>query len=510
MLKTNSWEAIFPILLVLLMLASRIPLVTGDYFKADGDEAIVGLMAKEIVDHGDFKVYFWGQQYGFVTFETSAAAIAFKLFGVNAYALKITMLLLWIVGALFLYFAIKRVSGPEVAMTFALTLAACPAWGLWSMKARGGYITAWLFSGITAWCLGKIYHHPGKKLIIYWIATGISIAIIYFAQKLWLFSLAPFIVFVFVKRRNIISLLVFAVSVLGTTWLISFFARHENLNFWLYDDNYQTNILNKIPWIIPRFFRHFSGSYYLGKEYFAGVFNSAGATIWMCIFFTLSLLQLYRLVARKFYVLSHLSYIAIWLGAVSIFTADGYWFNYRYLLPVDAPLLLCFASESCYWAGKFKWKKIPVSLFTLFLAVNFAGLYQLRNISTEFIFDKPTLSFNESMKQAISYCLDRHIYYTFATDPFVFWETDFYSNKKVLSRYINGSDRKPDYVKPVTVAFHSGKPTAILDSYYATEFNPRSPAPGIDLAKVVVFGNQIKVYLYPDRKTLENLGFDLK
>ena len=79
-----------------------------------------------------------------------------------------------------------------------------------------------------------------------------------------------------------------------------------------------------------------------------------------------------------------------------------------------------------------------------------------------------------------------------------------------MSRFLNASDRNPDYVKPVTTAYNSGKPTAILDSYYAAEFNPKSPAPGLDLAKTVNFGNQLRVYLNPERKTLEAIGFDLK
>src|ERR1017187_1918668 len=316
MLKTIRWESIFPFILVILMLATRIPLITSDYFKADGDEAIVGLMAKEIVDHGDFKVYFLGQQYGFVTFETSVSALAFEIFGVNAYALKITMLFLWVAGGLFLYYAIKNSSGPRAAIIFALTLAVCPAWGLWSLKARGGYITAWLFSCIIAWFLSIIYNNPGKRLLGYWIAMGISIAIIYFAQKLWLFSLAPFFVLVCIKRTNILKFLMVALSIMATAWLILFLARNDIRNFWIYDNNYQTNILNKFPWIIPRFQRHFSGSYYLGKEYFAGAFNNVCAVIWMVIFLMITLLQVYRLITRKYYVCSHLCYISIWLGAV--------------------------------------------------------------------------------------------------------------------------------------------------------------------------------------------------
>src|SRR6185437_16953965 len=143
----------FPFFLIIIIFVSRAPLITSNYFVADGDEAIIGLMAKEIVDKGDFKIYFWGQQYGLAVVETSTGALAFKVFGMNVYSLKLAMLALWTMGVLLLFAGVKNLSGWNVAAIFALLLIAFPAWGLWSMKARGGYITAFVFSAFTGWLI---------------------------------------------------------------------------------------------------------------------------------------------------------------------------------------------------------------------------------------------------------------------------------------------------------------------------------------------------------------------
>lgn len=79
-----------------------------------------------------------------------------------------------------------------------------------------------------------------------------------------------------------------------------------------------------------------------------------------------------------------------------------------------------------------------------------------------------------------------------------------------MARYFPNGDRNPQYTKLVTDAFKAGKPVALIDQFNATTLDPKTSKYKIDPARVYNFGNQLRVYLYPDRSILEKMQFDLK
>ncbi len=502
------WNRVFPIIILILVFASRIPLITSDGFKADGDESIVGLMAKAIVDHADFKVYFWGQQYGFVTFETSIAALAFKVFGMNVYSLKLSMLFLWATGCIFLYKAVNNTFGFRIAVLFTILLIACPAWGLWSMKARGGYITAFLFSGLVGWIITTINSKRDKKLLGLWIVMGLSISIIYFAQKLWLLSLLPFILTLFIRKQNIRGLVIMMCAIAGTALTIHYFSIREMSNYWKYDFApafyFPRDISTAFNWLHV----HFNGAYFLSFVLHGGTINEISGWVWVVTFALLLVIQIIRLVTRNFNPLSHLLFLSACLSTIALFNSHSDYFEYRYLLPMDVPLILCFVIECAGIASLIKWDKVYALL--LFSCFNFMGLYQLRNITTEYSGEAPEQSFSVAMKEMTSYLESKDVHYTFSQSAALLWQISFYSNGQVLSRYHDAIDRNASYTSQVTNAFKAGKPAAIIDYYNSETLNPNAPAIGIGPSKILAFGKQFSVYLYPDKKTLEGLHFDLK
>jgi hypothetical protein len=141
--------------------------------------------------------------------------------------------------------------------------------------------------------------------------------------------------------------------------------------------------------------------------------------------------------------------------------------------------------------------------------LNIPGLFELRNISIEYLTATPTESYSRAMHHTLQYLKDRGIANTFSGDAMLIWQVPFYSNGTVYCRSFNASDRNPDYIRPVTKAFFQNKPTALIDIYNSKFLNPKAPATGIDPSKIISIGNQFRVYLYPDQKLLDQLGFDM-
>jgi len=84
-----------------LILLTRLPQFCGEMLFPDGDECIVGLMAKHIADGKGFPLFVYGAPYGFAVFETVPAALFYKIFGVSAVSLKAAVLCLWTAGWIF-------------------------------------------------------------------------------------------------------------------------------------------------------------------------------------------------------------------------------------------------------------------------------------------------------------------------------------------------------------------------------------------------------------------------
>jgi hypothetical protein len=126
-----------------ICLLVHVPYFLGKHCSFDGDEAIVGVMAQDLLHGRNVPVFFYGQQYGFSFFEVIGVAIAMIFFGSTVWSLKIGSLLVFSIGIAFLF---RLFSKNKIALAWtiiAIIIISCfPAWIVWSAKARGGYVTA--------------------------------------------------------------------------------------------------------------------------------------------------------------------------------------------------------------------------------------------------------------------------------------------------------------------------------------------------------------------------------
>ena len=97
---SQKWLTLLAIFLLLLII-TRLPQLSSGMLP-DGDEAILGLMARHLAAGKELPLFFYGQSYGFCLLETATAACLFKIFGSSPVLLKVAMLWLWALGCLFL------------------------------------------------------------------------------------------------------------------------------------------------------------------------------------------------------------------------------------------------------------------------------------------------------------------------------------------------------------------------------------------------------------------------
>src|SRR6202012_4146749 len=150
----NFFLAAVPyIIIVVLCFASRLPQLLSPHLIMDEDECVVGLMAKHLME-GHVAVFFYGQSYGFTLAESAMISLFSYFNGLNDHSVKLAMLTLWTIGIIFFYKTCKEILLPNnkyAAWLMTLLFIFLPAWAVWSMKARGGYLTAFPLSAILLW-----------------------------------------------------------------------------------------------------------------------------------------------------------------------------------------------------------------------------------------------------------------------------------------------------------------------------------------------------------------------
>lgn len=120
-------------------LALRLHLLAGPQTELEADEAIVGLMARHILQ-GERPVFYYMQPY-LGSLEAYLVAGSFALFGSSTFALKLVPLASALLFTGLVFATGYRLGGAAAAFVAGLYVAVPPAFfALWSLKARGGYI----------------------------------------------------------------------------------------------------------------------------------------------------------------------------------------------------------------------------------------------------------------------------------------------------------------------------------------------------------------------------------
>src|ERR671935_2929495 len=165
--------------LLLVGLALRLAIIASPLGEIDGDEAVVGLMARHIAFLGERPVFFWGQPY-LGSLEAFSAAPLFRVFDSSTLALKLVPTA-YSLGFLVLSVLLaRRLFGDGPALATGAYLALPPAmWAVWSTKARGGYAEL-LFLGealllVTLWWANRTTLEERRGALLWGLLAGLSI-----------------------------------------------------------------------------------------------------------------------------------------------------------------------------------------------------------------------------------------------------------------------------------------------------------------------------------------------
>ncbi|MEW6364280.1 MAG: glycosyltransferase family 39 protein [Acidobacteriota bacterium] len=142
----------------------RLPLLLRADRFFTSDEAIVGLMARHVLE-GDLPVFFWGQRY-MGTIESFLAAGVFSIAGDSVLALKLVPLLVFLAFLLAHYDLASLLCGSEAALLSVLLLAVgTPVLYSWSARAMAGYMETLLLGTLLLSTIVRYERAPSRRLL---------------------------------------------------------------------------------------------------------------------------------------------------------------------------------------------------------------------------------------------------------------------------------------------------------------------------------------------------------
>jgi len=454
--------------LLLFVTISRIPLLFPDRMILDGDEALMGLMSIREIELGEMPWFFWGQQYGFTFIEVNAISFFHLLLGYNDLAVKLAMLSLWLLGIAGLFLFLKEKTSAPVAFAALLLVSIHPVWFFWSLKARGGYLTALCAS---SW----VFYFAQHKRIAPWLKgllAGILLAIVYHAMKLWFPSTFLVLLAILLQEKKripigLITLGIFTVTFVGLHQLALL-----NPDYWNPEVAKLSLWKKNLSLSFYRLKIFFEGNNFLGDIYpIKNWTNNAWvvAKWWMILSFPLALLQWKERKDKAGQLLMLLAAL-IPLGVLLI-TSEFY--SPRYLLPAPFFITIWAAMQ---WHG-LRLEGIARFAFIISALVFLAGSWQLTRLS---YFQKESLERLEKMKAA-QLLMDDGYTHILCNSPETHWQLMYYSQGKLICSGIYPHDRFQKFPDEVRKAYKAGEPVPAhgLDQQeyrgLGTSFQPYGP-----------------------------------
>lgn len=318
--------------IVLLNILPRLIYIFNNGFFIDGDEAIFGTAIREFLSSGHWPLFFYGQNYGFVFFEVLLSSIISFFFGINIFSMKIAMLIFWLISMVILYYIGKKIfTGRRWAFLSVLFVSFIPVWFDWATKARGGYLTALLFSNIV------ILLTLSKKNWLRIISISLSCLFIYYAQPLWLVIVAPFIAYYFLKDFKFKYTVVFAASSLALWLAARFFLLAADFNYQLQNKLGGEQLIRNLKNIFNDYSIAYSGRFFDAANLKMGFFSVLDSGIFIGILIFAIVYNIYLLLKNKIS-----KTVAVFLSSVILYIFFMLFYNdeefaHRYLLPVFIP-----------------------------------------------------------------------------------------------------------------------------------------------------------------------------
>lgn len=433
--------------IILLCIASRLPQLLSPYLLLDGDECVLATMARHLYQGKEFSLFFWGQRYGFSLIESIAVLPFYACLGFNAVAVKLGMLALWTTGVVFFYKALVQVqpAGRKVSLWLTLLLIAAPAWAVWSMKARGGYLTSFTLSAVVMYLL--FHERYARKNMVYPI-IGLLVVLIYESQLFWLAGVVPLLAYRLWKewswQKLVYVLLPMVVLLIGFHYYQARIPEGYAPQTFMPEHKAEWKLqIRRIP---DYLYHSLHGNYYFyfyqSPNLFCAVFAYAFSALAGVLVLVSGFCLLFRRKGNGLLIISGLTLVLCL--AYTVFTKE---MEGRYLLPITGFALFALR----VLLVKVNMGKVvlgSMQLMTLIGLVAVVSFYSFQFLPAG----------KDDLLGLIRFLKQNKTYYTFCTRSMLPWQISFYSGEEVLC----ASHRYPPYQERIQQAYEQGQRTAIL------------------------------------------------
>jgi hypothetical protein len=463
------------IAIVVVGVVTRSPQLLSGRVLVDGDEAVLGLMATHLADGRELPIFFYGQNYGFSLIEAAAGALAFKLAAVSSLSLKAAMLGLWIAGVVFLSLAVWRWSCRSAAVLVAALALFCPAWGAWSMKARGGYITAFVATSIALWLIGR-HGAPGSgfgvqrsdscdsraRALAHWIGIGVCVAIAALGQPLWALGLSPFLTLTLAtaaRRREAALAVVTAVMTAAIVFTAG--AAHES-PYWAPRLLAAPDPLRAASLLPQRLWVTLGGAHDFTTAS-GGLTIHLASAAWVALLLITLGLALRSLRRREWLDPAVAGGASLLLLLAFAIACSPERFAYHYLLPLAGFVAFTLAVAVGPWLelrGRLRnWLHGGLAVTVIFGA---AALWEFRKLPLCGFESLTQQTEPQLVDELIERLLAERIRHVYSVSRVFQWTIMFASREQVIARSVSPTDRRPEYPAAVDRAQRDGERVAMV------------------------------------------------
>lgn len=420
------FEWLFAFVLVVI---ARLPYLLSDHVFFDGDEAMVGIMGRDLITGKNIPFYFYGQRYGFSFFEALSVGLFIPFLGSTVWSLKFGGMLLFSLGIQRLLKAFRTSNTSQLSyLLLALVLASFPTWVVWGTKLRGGYLTA--FVAIAFIMELFITHRKWERKE--WIKIAAFSALTLVAQPLFIVPVSLLIALRLVQSEK--SALVAGVISGATTLAVLRALVYLNPDYWQHSMQFQFRLETLKAHLSEHFVSNFTGFFAFTDNYEVPTAVKFGAIAYLIILGVLISYSLVKWSNRKAILLG-LAATFISSLAIAFFTLAGG----RYLLPFFTGILFLIALISSFEKE---------SILNIFL-----GLILLSTFPTLTGFDKYVSYWLEKdepdmkrLNELVEKLKSRGLTKGFVSEWQVLWQLNYLGNDEMAFRYQSLEDRVPRFV----------------------------------------------------------------
>ncbi len=189
------------VFVVVLATAMRVVLLAADAVPFDGDEAVVALMAKHILQNGERPIFFYGQPYSGVL-DAYLTAGMYALIGPRVLGGRLVQMALFALYIVMVYLLAGRVTGSRwsALVSAGLVAASTPLLATYTLVSVGGYGESLVLGTLILWLALHVTDEWADHLGA-WAALGAASGLAFWVLGIALMYLLPVAAFILWRDR---------------------------------------------------------------------------------------------------------------------------------------------------------------------------------------------------------------------------------------------------------------------------------------------------------------------